>query len=121
MKVRFRFHGARRVTRRRGKNRRLAAAAAALLIPVALMAWVMSLWRIGSDLGVAGEFGFDGLFSHWQVWIALALGVSFAASVLNRYSRGGELDESRVLMPFPNREANPEAPPAVRRKTGSGL
>lgn len=114
MKVRFRFQEGRRVTRRRGKNRRLAAAAGALLIPIALMAWVLSLWKLGSDLGLAGEFGFTGVFSHWQIWIAIALGLSFAASALNRYGRGGELEESRVVTPFP--PAARQAQPPVRRK-----
>jgi hypothetical protein len=120
MKVRFRFHQGRRVTRRRGKNRRLAAAVGALLIPIALMAWVLSLWRIGSDLGVAGEFAITGLFSHWQVWIAVALGLSFAASMLNRYGRGGELEESRVVTPFPHQNFDRDSDVAARRKAGSG-
>jgi len=101
MKVRFRFREGRRVSRRRGKNRRLAAAVGALLIPMALMAYVLGLWRLASDLGVAGEFAITGLFSHWQVWIAVALALSFAASALNRYGRGGELEEARVATPFP--------------------
>jgi hypothetical protein len=104
MKVRFRFQEGRHVTRRRGKNRRLAGAVAALLVPTALMAFVLALWRLASDMGMAGEFPITGLFSHWQVWIAVALGLSFTASGLNRYGRGGELEESRVLTPLPRRK-----------------
>lgn len=119
MKVRFRFQEGRRVSRRRGKNRRLAAAVGALLIPMALMAYVLGLWKVGSDLGLAGEFGITGVFAHWQVWIAIALALSFAASALNRYGRGGELEESRVGTPFPHQKLDQE-PPLRRRKAGSG-
>jgi len=91
MRVRFRFGEGRRVHRRRGKNRRLAAAAGALLIPISLMAYALGLWRLASDMGLAAEFAIDGVFSHWQVWIGLALALTFAASALNRYgSRGKE-------------------------------
>ena len=88
--------------RRRGKNRKLAAAAGALLIPIALMAWVLGLWRLASDLGLASEFGITGLFSHWQIWIGLALGLSAAASALNRYGQGGQPEDSRAVTPFPD-------------------
>ena len=122
MKVRFRFREGRRVSRRRGKNRRLAAAVGALLIPMALMAYVLGLWRLASDLGVAGEFAITGLFSHWQVWIAVALALSFAASALNRYGRGGELEEARVATPFPRPdvERNDVERNVEARKAGSG-
>lgn len=101
MKVRFRFRQGRPVQRRRGKNRKLAAAAGALLIPIALMAYVLGLWRLASDLGLAAEFAITGLFSHWQIWIALALGISASASTLNRYGRSGSREDSRIVTPFP--------------------
>jgi hypothetical protein len=121
MKVRFRFRQGRPVQRRRGKNRRVAAAAGALLIPIALMAYVLGLWRLASDLGLAAEFGITGLFSHWQIWIALALGLSAAASALNRYGRGGQLEDSRVVTPFPPRrlDRQPTAAPAHRAASQS--
>ena len=122
MRVRFRFGEGRRVSRRRGKNRRLAAAVAALLIPIALMAFVLGLWKLGSDLGVAGEFEMTGVFAHWQVWTGLGLALSFAASALNRYGRGGELEDSRVVTPFPHRQPNqtkPERERPSRRRSGS--
>jgi hypothetical protein len=118
MKVRFRFGEGRRVSRRRGKNRRLAAAAAALLVPIALMAYVMGLWRLASDLGLAGEFALEGIFSHWQVWIASGLALSLAASALNRYGHGGAEEESRAPAPIPHRAPEPERPP-MARKAGS--
>jgi len=106
------------VARRRGKNRRLAAAVGALLIPVAFLAYVLGLWKLTADLGMAGQFGLTGIFSHWQVWIAFALALSFASSALSRYGRGGELEESRVVTPFPHpRSGADRALP--RWKTGS--
>jgi hypothetical protein len=76
--------------RRLAKNRELASMAAALLTPAAAMALILGVWRLGSDLGWTGEFAIPrGLFSHWQVWIAMAGILQTCASILNRYGRGG--------------------------------
>lgn len=43
------------------------------LDPAALAAFSLGLWRLGSDLNWTGNFFIGaGLFSHWQVWLALA-------------------------------------------------
>ncbi len=79
-------------TFRRGlaRNRRLACVVASLLTPAALMALALGIWRLGSDLNLTGEFAISGgLFSHWQVWIAVAGFLQTCASILNRYGRGG--------------------------------
>jgi hypothetical protein len=81
-----------------GKNRHLALATGALLIPGALMAYVLGFWRLASDIGVAREFAIRGLFSHWQIWIFMAVAMHIAATVLNRYGRGGEFHLPRALM-----------------------
>lgn len=48
-----------------------------LLAPTAFMALVFGVWRLGADLGwTEGFFITEGLFSHWQVWIALAVGLA---------------------------------------------
>jgi hypothetical protein len=48
------------------------------------------VWRLSADLKWAGEFAISrGLFSHWQVWIAVAGVLQTCASILNRYGRGG--------------------------------
>jgi len=120
MKVRFRFRQGRPVQRRRGKNRKLAAAAGALLVPISLMAWVLGLWRLGSDVGLAAEFAITGLFSHWQIWIGVALGLSAAAAALNRYGQGGQLEDSRVVTPFPVRGLDSKpAVPVSQKKAGA--
>ena len=62
------------------------------------MAYVVGFWRLASDMGIAGAFVFSGFFSHWQIWIALALTLHAAAFLLNRYGRGQDLTAARVLM-----------------------
>ncbi len=123
MKVRFRFRQGHPVQRRRGKNRKLAAAVAALLVPMALMAYVLGLWRVASDLGLAAEFAITGLFSHWQIWIIVGLTLSAAASGLNRYGRGGLVEEAREVTSFPrgrlDRERARTNQSAAAKKAGS--
>ena len=90
MVVRLRFRPGPRVSRRQGKNRHLALALATLLWPAALAAYVLGFWRLAADLGLAGGFGIaEGVFSHWQVWIALAGLLNVAAILLNRYGHHG--------------------------------
>ena len=56
-----------------------------LLNQTALAAFVFGVWRLGVDLGVAGQFVFSaGLFSHWQVWMVCAVALRMMASHLNR-------------------------------------
>ncbi len=88
MIVRLRFGRGRRVQKGSGKKQRFALAAASLLAPVCVVAWVLSLWRIGADLGFTGDFAISsGLLSHWQVLVALALLFQFSFIYLNRYGR----------------------------------
>ena len=55
----------------------------ALVTPSALVASVMGLWRLTADLGWTESFPISaGFFSHWIVWIALAIGLKFGASAL---------------------------------------
>ncbi len=71
------------------RRRKIASATAALLTPASAMAGVLGIWRLGSDMNWAGEFAISrGIFSHWQVWIAMALVLQIFASLLNRYGRG---------------------------------
>lgn len=67
----------------------MALAAAALLHPAALMAWVLGGWRLAADLQLAREFAIShGIFSHWQVWVAMGALLLVSAAALNRYGRG---------------------------------
>jgi hypothetical protein len=97
MMVRIKLEKGPPVQRKAGKNRLVAAAIGTLLVPVTLMAYVLGIWRLASDLGMAGEFAISGLFSHWQVWIALAAALHIASASLNRYGRGGMLKGPRLL------------------------
>lgn len=92
MIVRIRLARGPRFENRKGKNRQLAQALAALLTPAALMAYVLAFWRLGADMRIAGDFAIaDGLFSHWQVWLPIAVATNLCAAALKRYGREGVL------------------------------
>jgi hypothetical protein len=80
------------------RNRRAALAMASLLVPVAVMTSVLGIWRLAADLKMAGDFAIaNGVFSHWQVWIASALVLAFLSRLLNRYGRSDDTATSRAL------------------------
>ena len=97
MMVRIKLQQGRPIQKKDGKNRQVASAIGALLIPASLMAYVLGIWRLASDLGMAGQFAISGLFSHWQVWIVVAATLHIASSSLNRYGNGGSLKGPRLL------------------------
>lgn len=73
---------------KRRKNQHVALALASLLTPAAVMACVLTLWRLAADLNVTGQFPItEGLFSHWQVWLTVAVTLQFSAILLNRYGK----------------------------------
>ena len=96
MKVRLRFQQGPKIRRQAGKNRSVALAAATLLAPATLLAFVLAFWRMSADLGTTSAFPItEGLLSHWQVWLAIALAAQFVVILLNRYGRNGTFrDES---------------------------
>lgn len=107
MVVRVRFRQGPRVRRKGTKNQRLALAFASLLVPAVLAAWVLAIWRIGSDLRMAGDFAITtGLFSHWQVWVAIAASLNTLVVALNRYGK------RRDLISTPQEVSTPEPSPA---------
>ncbi len=88
MRVRIRLKRGPKVRYKRRKNRHVALASAALLTPAAVMAFVLSMWRLGADIGFTSSFAIHtGIFSHWQVWLAMAVVIQFLAVVLNRYGK----------------------------------
>jgi hypothetical protein len=103
MLVRIRFPEGRPLLRQRGTNRQLSAALGALLVPASLMAYSLGFWRLASDMGLAGQFGINGTFSHWQLWIGLGVILHAAAISLNRHGRGGDLQMPHVLTSLPGR------------------
>lgn len=88
MIVRIRFPRGRLLRRQAGRNRHAALAFSALLTPLCVMAYALGFWSLGADLGLAGEFGIHGLFSHWQIWIGFAVAMHAAARALARYGMG---------------------------------
>ncbi len=59
--------------------------AVAFLTPAAAVAGVLGAWRLSADLGWTDEFFIaKGLFSHWQVWFAIAGGLPFASAAIRR-------------------------------------
>jgi hypothetical protein len=98
MVVRIRLQTGRPLERKQGKNRHLALAFGALLVPAALMAYVLAIWSLASDMEMTGAFGITGFFSHWQIWIALAASLHAGSRYLNRYGRGHVVRIPRILM-----------------------
>jgi hypothetical protein len=120
MIVRIQMGTGRRVQRKAGKNRHLALACGALLVPAALMAYVLGFWRLGSDMGIVAPSGITGPFSHWQVSIAAAVFLHLASSMLNGYGRQGEfhMPQALRLRMLPLRP--PAGEPESRRRLRSG-
>jgi hypothetical protein len=97
MIVRIQLRKGRRIARKSGKNRNAAYTFAALLKPLALIAYVLGIWRLASDMSMTAEFVFTGIFSHWQVWMGIGVFVHVVSSVLSKYGSGGELRWPKVF------------------------
>jgi hypothetical protein len=88
MVVRIRFGRGQLVTRRKGKNSRSALIAASFLTLIAVCFAALGMWRVSEDVDLGGSFIFpEGLFSHWQVWIAAAVLTQYGAWRLTQYAR----------------------------------
>jgi hypothetical protein len=99
MVVKIRFARGPLLTRRKGKNSRIAMLAASLLTLVAICLASLGVWRLCQDLGLAGEFVFsDGFLSHWQVWIGSAVLMQYACWRLTRYARTARADAATEVL-----------------------
>lgn len=68
-----------------GEQQSLARTAASALTLVSVSCASLGLWRLGTDLDLAGRFVFrQGFFSHWQVWVGAAVGAQYAGWRLSR-------------------------------------
>jgi hypothetical protein len=87
MVVRIRFGRGSVVSRRKGKNGRLATLGASLLTMVSLSCASLGAWRLGADLGWTGDFVVEsGFLSHWLVWIGFAAAMQYASWRLAGYA-----------------------------------
>jgi hypothetical protein len=67
--------------------RTFALACSSLLTPCALVAFTMTFWSIAADMRWTSSFFLsDGLFSHWQMWLASAAVLLLSARVLAQYA-----------------------------------
>ncbi|MCX6620402.1 MAG: hypothetical protein NTY38_04875, partial [Acidobacteria bacterium] len=74
MVIRLRFSRGPKIVKQRDSSRQVALALASLLTPAALMALALALWRLATDLRLAGPFAVSaGFFSHWQVWVGASI------------------------------------------------
>jgi hypothetical protein len=108
MVVKIRFGRGPVVTRRRGKNSRIAMLASSLLTLVAICLASLGAWRLGQDLGLAGDFVVkDGFLSHWQVWLGAAITVQYTCWRLTRYAKLARepLAVLNEMMPDPEEES----------------
>ena len=110
MVVKVRFGRGPVVTRRKGKNTRIALLAASLLTMVAICLASLGVWRFCQDVDLAGDFIFaDGFLSHWQVWIGAAVLVQYTGWRLTRYARKVRADAAVPVpeenKPLPSRVA----------------
>ncbi|MBS1834169.1 MAG: hypothetical protein JST65_15740 [Acidobacteria bacterium] len=92
MRIKLRFPPGATVKQTPGKNRHVALAVAALMTPATLVMFVMAMWRLGSDLQMMTEFPItEGVWSHWQMWLAAASMSQLATVLLNRYGKTGQM------------------------------
>ena len=88
MVVRIRFGRGPVVTRRKGKNGRIAMLSASVLTLVSICFASMGVWRLTEDVDLTGDFVYtEGLLSHWQVWIAAAVLTQYTGWKLTRYAK----------------------------------
>ena len=72
----------------RQQRKLYAPVAASLITPVALVGYVFAAWRLGADLNWLGEFFIStGIFSRWQVWLAIAIVTQMVLKELNRFGK----------------------------------
>ena len=67
-----------------------AAVVAALMGPAVFSVYALAVWCLSSNLGWTNTFFFtSGPLSNWLVWLAIAVSVNLAASILRRRTSQG--------------------------------
>ena len=91
MVVRIHFQYGQALRQAMHGQRQIALILASLLTPASVTAGALGMWRIGEDMNWTGEFAVSkGIFSHWQVWFALAGAMQIVAIGLLRFARSGK-------------------------------
>ena len=118
MVVKIRFGRGPTVSKRKGKNGRLATLAASLLTMLSVSCASLGVWRLGSDLGWTGDFVVEsGLLSHWLVWLGLAAAAQYTSWRLAVYaavSRDLDAAAETAVMPLPEPASEDTAEARVR-------
>jgi len=100
MVIRIRLGVGPKLQRKQRKNQHIALGLAALITPAAVMALVLAAWRLAADLKITREFPIaDGIYSHWQIWLALGVAMQFISSALNRYGKSNQSIPKSVETP----------------------
>src|ERR1043165_9936501 len=95
LRVRWQYGSA--LQKARDFNRQVALAMAFMLNAASVGSFVLSGWRLGADLQLTGEFAISrGIFSHWQVWLALGAAFQIVAITLNRYAHREDFSSDDV-------------------------
>lgn len=88
MVIKIRFARGSSISPKPGKNARIAGALGTCGTLGAISCGTLGFWRLGQDLGWAGDFVFEsGLLSHWQVWLSVAGALQYGCWRLGRYAR----------------------------------
>ncbi len=88
MIVRIRFRRGTNVARRSARTSRAALVLSTFGTLAAISCATFGIWRLGQDLGWAGDFVFSsGLLSHWQVWLTAAGALQYGSWRLARFGR----------------------------------
>lgn len=88
MFVRVRFFESTTPAQKRAQSAPYVSALGGLVVLLAVSCSMFAVWRLTWDLGWTSSFVIaDGIFSHWQVWMALTILFTAVAVRLIRYGR----------------------------------
>lgn len=97
MVVKIRFARGPFVTRRKGKNSRIALLGGSILTLGSICLSSLGIWRLCQDLDIAEDFIFqDGFLSHWQVWIGSAVAMQYGCWRLTKYAKQATADQIEI-------------------------
>lgn len=84
MNIRIKFPQGQLVKRRKVTEREPVWAADSWVMRVSAAAYALAVWRLAADMSIASGLGLQGFFSHWQLWMALAVTAQFWGRNISR-------------------------------------